>query len=122
METSSQPIVNDSDWTRINGTALGKIWGEVTLERVKQEVKFGDSGMTCANPSMSPLLALAVLMEEVGEVAHVLNEGEGIDQWRHYCREELIQVAAVAVAWIEGLDKQDAMELVAKAQEENPRQ
>lgn len=97
--------VRDEDWNRIDGTALGGIWMEVMTERVRQEVKFGDAGMTCANPAMSPLLSLAVLMEEVGEVAHILNEGEGIEQWRQRCREELIQVAAVAVAWIEGLDR-----------------
>ena len=40
---------------------------------------------------------LAVLVEEVGEVARAMNDGKGL-------REELIQVAAVAVAWVEAID------------------
>lgn len=42
---------------------------------------------------------LAVLMEEVGEVARALNDSEPTDQ----LRAELVQVAASAVAWVEGL-------------------
>lgn len=44
---------------------------------------------------------LAVLVEEVGEVASALYAGHGPDR----LREELIQVAAVAVAWAETLPK-----------------
>lgn len=42
---------------------------------------------------------LRILMEEVGEVAEVLNDGEGLER----LDEELSQVAAVAVAWIEAV-------------------
>jgi NTP pyrophosphatase (non-canonical NTP hydrolase) len=40
---------------------------------------------------------MAILTEEVGEVAKALLDGEGL-------REELIQVAAVAIRWVEELD------------------
>lgn len=42
---------------------------------------------------------LSVLMEEVGEVAREINEGPNLDR----LKKELIQVAAVAVAWAESI-------------------
>lgn len=44
-----------------------------------------------------PYDGLAVLMEEVGEVARALNDGEGDER----LEEELIDVAQVVVAWLE---------------------
>jgi hypothetical protein len=71
----------------------------VTSERCRQ-VQLRTEGRipwSCADPLVSPGERLAVLVEEVGEVARALNDGVGL-------RDELVQVAAVAVAWIEGLD------------------
>lgn len=48
---------------------------------------------------------LAVLMEEVGEVAKELQEGADTSR----LIEELTQVAAVAVRWIEQLDKAEGL-------------
>jgi NTP pyrophosphatase (non-canonical NTP hydrolase) len=45
-------------------------------------------------------LRLSVLMEEVGEVATAIQNGDDAN-----LREELIQVAAVAVRWIEAMDE-----------------
>lgn len=42
---------------------------------------------------------LSVLLEEVGEVAKAINEDEGPER----LREELVQVAAVAVKWVQTL-------------------
>lgn len=64
-------------------------------ENLKQEGAFAD---TCASPTMLPAMKLVVLTEEVGEVARALLEGDDAKLW-----EELIQVAAVAVAWAESL-------------------
>lgn len=44
-------------------------------------------------------LKLGVLTEELGEVAKALNDQEGSER----LREELVQVAACAVAWAESL-------------------
>lgn len=51
---------------------------------------------------------LSILMEEVGEVAKALNETPmkhetqaTHDEWRRHLAHELVQVAAVAVAWLE---------------------
>lgn len=76
----------------------------VMHERVRQEVLW--PGTTCAG-QMSHTKKLAVLLEEVGEVAHELTEAmnagdiEAPDADK--LRTELVQVAAVAVAWIESL-------------------
>ena len=54
-------------------------------------------------PWRSTLHALAVLLEEVGEVAWAL-----VRRDRENLREELAQVAAVCWRWLERMDKEDA--------------
>jgi hypothetical protein len=82
---------------------------EVFRERVRQEQAFldGKHPYRLAAPDTDDCFRCAVLMEEVGEVAHEVNELEA-----HFTLErieklkkELIQVAAVAVAWLRGLEK-----------------
>lgn len=69
-------------------------------ERRRQEAKFPNR--TCADP-LPPELKVAVLVEEVGEVARAVLEHEPADR----LRDELVQVAAVAVAWLEALQRAD---------------
>ena len=72
------------------------------LERWRQEdLRAADVlDWTCAHPRVTGDRKLAVLVEEVGEVAAALHEftGDPAD-----LRAELVQVAAVAVAWLESL-------------------
>lgn len=85
----------------------------VARERARQETKCADMSdkgfdwKTCASPWMSEGNKLAVLMEEVGEVAREVCEAraEARDPGSNL-HTELIQVAAVAVAWAEGLTPQ----------------
>lgn len=85
----------------------------VRAERDRQEglKAAGRFKYTCADVEMHDEERLAVLVEEVGETARVvLNRGRqlatgGEDGTTKKLREELAQVAAVAVAWIEALDK-----------------
>lgn len=79
----------------------------IRKERNRQEdlVTAGRFAWTCADPLAIEEAKLAVLMEEVGEVARVL-----CDKLKHspaevavLLRGEIIQVAAVAVAWLESL-------------------
>lgn len=76
---------------------------EVELERARQDQMWGEQ-------NHSPLVWLPILLEEVGEVAEALNEWthgtlsqkrEAVKQYRT----ELIEVAAVAVAAVESLDR-----------------
>jgi len=77
----------------------------VKCERIRQEElkKHGEFEFTCADAAMPLATKLAVLVEEVGEVARALCDDESVDR----LRDELVQVAAVSVAWIQALDKQE---------------
>lgn len=83
-----------------------EIYRAIVAERHRQIEKWGNdfsisniSG-TCANPNMPNGIRLAVLVEEVGEVAMAMNDSEPVES----LRKELIQVAAVCVAWLQGLE------------------
>lgn len=100
---------------------------EVNAERARQETlkETGKFVFTCAGKGLSEAEKLAVLSEEVGEVSkevvelvielsklmkyRMTNEARStaieaaIKAYTAKARNELIQVAAVAVAWIEAL-------------------
>lgn len=58
----------------------------------------------CAEPQVHSHIKMSVLTEELGEVAKALLQEHHIDE----LETELIQVAAVAFAWIEALHHQRA--------------
>ena len=66
------------------------IFDQIVLERLRQDAKWG------ANRRKPNSYWLPILTEELGEVAAAM-QGDGNLQ------NELIQVAAVAVCWLEGL-------------------
>jgi len=70
------------------------IMDEVAAERGRQDRKWGEQ-------NHSPYKWLVIEMEELGEAARHAYEGDFDDY-----REELIQVAAVAVAAVESYDRQ----------------
>lgn len=87
---------------------------DVGAERLRQEqlCAAGKFPHTCATSALTMPEKLAVLAEEFGEVSHevtecinrrALRENEITEDERKRLREELIQVAAVAVAWAESL-------------------
>lgn len=70
------------------------ILNSIVDERVRQDEKWGDQSEHPAT------FWYAVLGEEVGEVANaILHEDAGA------VKKELIQVAAVAVAWLEAMER-----------------
>lgn len=79
------------------------IYQAIDTERARQERKWsrlhewgtGD----CSSPAVEEIVKVAVLTEEVGEVARAVLDREDTDR----LRAELVQVAAVAVAWLESL-------------------
>jgi NTP pyrophosphatase (non-canonical NTP hydrolase) len=76
----------------------------VTAERERQErlKASGKFAATCADP-MPLTEKLAVLAEEFGEVARAVCDGLGSGRETDHGAliDELVQVAAVAVAWLE---------------------
>jgi NTP pyrophosphatase (non-canonical NTP hydrolase) len=72
-------------------------------ERERQEVlkAQGKFPHSCAD-NVPPSFCLPILMEEVGEVAREINDHRDKGETLHLL-EELIQVAAVAMAWAEGI-------------------
>ena len=76
------------------------IYREIDAERARQSARWGgphDWGRgDCSSPDVPVAVKVAVLMEECGEVARAVLQRD--DQ---NLREELIQVAAIATAWLE---------------------
>lgn len=76
-----------------------RIYEAVDEERERQDRKFHErSGFW----PVSDERRLAVLMEEVGEVANTILEGHSADM-----ATELVQVAAVCFKWLEALSTQE---------------
>jgi len=83
--------------------ALNAILAE--RERQEQLKAEGRFVYTCADVEMTTMACLAVLTEEVGEVARAVLSMKGLAKDEIELRKELIQVAAVALAWLEGMEK-----------------
>lgn len=88
--------------------STGRALLEVCDERARQEQlkKEGRFKYTCAD-KVSNFQRLAVLIEEIGEAARAMLEaGELVsDSHNTDLRKEMAQIAAVSVAWLEGLEK-----------------
>jgi len=88
-------IFTDAEYER-----MAKIFSNILSERKRQQVKWGDQSGNLN------VVWSTILTEEVGEAAKaVLQLDFEHGDTREELRNELIQVAAVAVAWVEALDK-----------------
>lgn len=77
---------------------------EVGSERLNQEDRKAEGRFefTCADDGLSNAEKLTILTEEVGEVARDRLARDSVGTTKAL-RDELLQVAAVAVAWVESL-------------------
>jgi len=85
-----------------NAEALQMIvMGDILRERNRQDKKWGEQ-------NHDPVMYLAILVEEVGEFAQAAlhNKFGGSQGSLEHLREEAIQVAAVAMAIVECLDRE----------------
>lgn len=102
--------VSGGEKPAINTNPINKVFQAVKDERNRQE-KLKEAGKfdwTCADKRPNSE-KLSVLAEEFGESAiEVCEEMNGKDT-RQKLRKELIQVAAVSIAWIEALDRELAI-------------
>jgi NTP pyrophosphatase (non-canonical NTP hydrolase) len=89
-------------------TRSPSVYQEVHAERERAHAKHGAYGNSRENQPWTDAEWLPILMEEVGEVAHELtydadkmtSEGRSARM-----RKELVQVAAMACAWIDAIDR-----------------
>ena len=99
------------------GPNRGDIFKLINVERVRQEYLLlkGKHLFTCASQVADPKRKFRVLTEEVGEVAEAIDRLEYVEgninsrilvlqRAISHLMTELIQVAAVAVAWLESLE------------------
>jgi hypothetical protein len=75
-------------------------------DRQRQLFREGKISFDVSSPIIDPARKFRVLAEEVGEVAHAIDQIENHDMAAGNLHLELIQVAAVAVAWLESLEVQ----------------
>ena len=84
-----------------------RVLGEVLAERIKQDNKWGEQ-------NHDPITWVAILMEEVGELAQSAIETKfisfGVHGGTKNVRKEAIHAAAVAIAIVECLDRAKAAE------------
>ena len=66
----------------------------IMSERLAQNAKWGEQ-------NHDDYTWLAILTEEVGEAAQAMLQEQGVER----VREELVQSAAVIVAWLEAMDR-----------------
>lgn len=101
--TTFNPTTPRLDWPN-----CWKLYADVHRERIRAHTKHGANGNSREDASFTDPEWLPILMEELGEAAHVLT----YDAWppagstqSQELRKELIQVAAMACAWIAAIDE-----------------
>lgn len=90
----------------LDSKATWKVLREIETERDRQDRKWGEQ-------NHNPGEWLGILIEEIGEVAKAINEAHfsgyaRSGKWADY-RKEMLEVAAVAVAAVEALDRGKAV-------------
>ena len=84
-------------------TARVEVYVAIDAERLRQQAKWncshGHGYGDCSSAKVSESIKATVLGEECGEVCRAMLDGDAVG-----LRRELVQVAAVAVAWLEGLE------------------
>ena len=101
---------NESEVVNLAGT----VYADIHEERVKAHKKHGANGNSREDADAMNEEWLPILVEEVGEVAHWFTYDTEKDITE--LRDELIQVAAMASAWIDSID--EAMDVMEVAPEE----
>lgn len=93
-----------SSWTRLGETP----YNEINNERIRAHNKHKKGGASMEEASWNDPAWLPVLVEEVGEVAEAFCERRhgnlSHEEFIKELRKELIQVAAMAMAWVDSID------------------
>jgi hypothetical protein len=82
------------------------VYRDVHLERERAHAKHGAKGNSREDQPWTDAEWLPILTEELGEVAHELTYDAHQHADRAYwLRKELVQVAAMACAWVDSIDR-----------------
>ena len=86
-----------------------RVYEEIAYERRRAHIKHAPHGGSVEVKYFQDVSWLPILVEEVGEVAEEINEYSfGVvseERYRRQLKAELIQVAAMATAWAEAIDR-----------------
>lgn len=90
-------------WATPGERSLDRGLRDIARERSRQKELFhaGRISFLCESPVVDPRRKFRVLAEEFGEVAEALDQIENHGQARGNLHTELLQIAAVCVAWLE---------------------
>jgi len=93
----------------VSGVVVTSVYDEVLEERLRAHAKHAPNGSSMEGRHYAHASWLAVLVEEVGEVGRALCEGLYLrvnpTRLRGELRSELVQVAAMATAWVDAIDR-----------------
>jgi NTP pyrophosphatase (non-canonical NTP hydrolase) len=93
----------------MRGTLSPALAAQITYERQRAHRKHAPNGGSSEERPFDDPHWLSVLVEEVGEVARVLCDHRlnvlNDDRMAMDLRDELLQVAAMATAWIDAIDE-----------------
>lgn len=81
---------------------------DVHRERVRAHALHDDRGQSMERRAADDPLWLPVVTEELGEVAQVLCDDTSKPLDVPHLREELVQLAAMTVAWIDAIDLEES--------------
>jgi hypothetical protein len=81
------------------------VYRDVHAERERAHTKHGMKGNSRENAHWADAEWLPILMEELGEAAHELTYDVQSQRKMDRLRAELIQVAAMACAWVDSIDR-----------------
>jgi hypothetical protein len=85
---------------------VSMVYRDVHAERERAHAKHGAAGNSREDQSWLDGEWLPILMEELGEAAHELTYDVGTGR-RERLRAEMIQVAAMACAWVDAIDRSE---------------
>jgi NTP pyrophosphatase (non-canonical NTP hydrolase) len=95
--------------TPLRGTLSPLLAAQITYERQRAHRKHAPNGGSMEDRPFDDPAWLPVLVEEVGEVARALCDHRHLkldtQRLADNLRDELIQVAAMATAWIDAIDE-----------------
>lgn len=87
-----------------------ELWREILRARESAHLKHGANSIESVDPIAQAEKFLAILVEEVGELAHALTyDAVAGEEWKRpkMIRAEAMDVAAVITAWLDGVDNAD---------------